>query len=430
MSRYERLPRYRGYLVFLLATILTVNILDSTALGLVLQNIKTALRLSDVQLGFLTGIAYSAFYSTVGVPIGRWADRGDRVAIIALTTALWGVMVMLVGVTRSFGELLLVRVGVAVGEAGCIPAAYSLIADYFAREERPRAISKYYLGGSVGLILGYVAGGWLNHNYGWRIMFVCLGLPSVVIAPLAWCTLSEPRRMAGGSGGGSAGSAEVPGLWHASRMLWRNRTFRFVLSVQCLLYFFGSGLGVWQASFFVRSYGINSEALGLYLALAYGVGGLVGTYTGGYLASQYAPKDERRQFRILACCQIVIAVVAGLTYTLRSPLVSMMLLGLTIAGGTLQAGPVSATTQTVIPERVRALALCVIFLFANLLGAGLGPLFVGALSDALHPQFGVDSLRYALFAMCPVYLVAGWLLWRASETVGADTEAVAHVGPT
>src|SRR6185312_7911456 len=157
---------YRTYLVFLLATILTFNGLDSTALGLVLQNIKISLHLTDTELGVLTGIAFSLFYSTVGIPIGRWADRGDRAALIALCTALWGVMVMLVGVTRSFVQLLIVRVGVAVGEAGCTPAAYSLIADYFPREDRPRAIAMYWVGGSVSVIIGYIAAGWLNYHYG------------------------------------------------------------------------------------------------------------------------------------------------------------------------------------------------------------------------------------------------------------------------
>src|SRR5690348_13696882 len=137
---FDGRPSYRAYLILLLATILAFNGLDGTAIGIVLPSIKGALHLTDTELGFLTGVAFSLFYSTVGVPLGRWADRGDRVAIIAITTALWGVMVVLVGTARSFGQLLIVRIGVAVGEAGCVPAAYSLIGDYFSREERPRAI--------------------------------------------------------------------------------------------------------------------------------------------------------------------------------------------------------------------------------------------------------------------------------------------------
>src|SRR5690348_7264427 len=147
-SKACRGQHYRAYLIFVLATILALSGTDGTALGLVLPSVKTALHLTDVELGVLTGIAFSLFYSTAGIPIGRWADRGNRVAIIAICTALWGVMVMLMGAARTFVQLLIVRIGVAVGEAGCVPAAYSLIGDYFTREERPRAISSYQLGAS------------------------------------------------------------------------------------------------------------------------------------------------------------------------------------------------------------------------------------------------------------------------------------------
>jgi len=314
-----------------------------------------------------------------------------------------------------------VRVGVAVGEAGCTPAAYSLIADYFPREDRPRAIAMYWVGGSVSVIIGYIAAGWLNYHYGWRLMFVCLGLPSLVIAGLTWWSLDEPRRASSGVIETSIAPTEMPGILHIIQVLWRNKTFRYVLAMQCILYFFGTGLGVWQASFFIRSYGLKAEWLGFYLAVAYGIGGIVGTYGGGYLASRYAPKDERLQFRILAFTEVGFAVVSALVYLARQPFLSLSLLGFSFVGGTLQAGPVFATTQTVVPERMRAVSISVIFLFANLVGAGFGPVLVGALSDVLRPYFGAESLRYSLLAMCPGYFAAAWLCWKVSRTVSTDT---------
>lgn len=414
---------YRSYLVLLLASILALNGLDGIALGLVLPNVKAALGLTDTQLGVLTGIAFSLFYSTVGVPIGRWADRGDRTKIIAMTTALWGLMVMLIGAARSFEELLLVRVGVAIGEAGCVPAAYSLIGDYFSREERPRAIGKYLSGACVSSIVGYLGAGWLNARLGWRLMFVCLGAPSLVAAPLAWWTLVEPRRTDArpacipGSGVRSAGMPQL------IRAMWHNRSFRYLLATCCVNAVFGSGFAMWEASFFVRSYGLSTEQLGIYFALIYGGGGIIGTYSGGYLASRFAPKNERLQLRFLALLNAAFGLVSAFIYLSSRSSVSMALLAVSVAGIALENGPVYAALQAVIPERSRATSISVIYLLANLLGVGFGPLIIGVLSDSMQPRLGAEALRYALLAVCPGFLVGGWLMWRAAMTVAADARA-------
>src|SRR5262249_49919632 len=151
-----------NYLVTLLMVIFAFNFLDRLALGIALQDIKFELHLSDTQLGFLSGIAFASFYALMGIPIARWADRGNRVTIIGLTTALWSAAVALCGVAMSFAQLLLIRVGVAVGEAGCQPSALSLISDYFNRAERPRAIGVYTMGAPLSFMVGFFAAGWLN----------------------------------------------------------------------------------------------------------------------------------------------------------------------------------------------------------------------------------------------------------------------------
>src|SRR5688500_12783235 len=181
--------RQRNYLLALLTTILAFNYIDRLALGLLLEDIKADLALTDTQLGFLTGIAFALFYAVMGIPIARWADRGNRVTIISLTTALWSVAVALCGAAGSFVQLLVIRAGVAVGEAGCHPPALSLIADYFTRAERPRAVARYMLGWPLALLIGYFAAGWLNEFWGWRATFVILGLPGLVLAALARFTL-------------------------------------------------------------------------------------------------------------------------------------------------------------------------------------------------------------------------------------------------
>lgn len=413
---------YRGYLVALLAVIMALNNADSVALGLVLQKIKETLQLTDTELGLLTGIAFTLFYSTFGVQIGRWADRGNRVAIIAVSTALWSVLVMLMGSVRSFGELLLVRMGVAVGESGCMPPAYSLISSHFSRDERPNAIAKYQLGGPLSVIVGNIAAGWLAHLYGWRAMFILLGIPGLIIAPIAWWTLREPRLNALTSNEKGSSGPSGRNLLQVGRELSANRTFRNILAMLCINYFFASGMLTWQPSFFIRSYGFDTQELGLWLSAVYGVCGFVGTYFGGYLASRYAPGNEANQLRAIAGLNVLFAITSATTYISNSPYVAFALLGLGVIGSGLQGGPLFATIQTVVPERMRAVSVSVVFLFANLVGTGLGPLAVGALSDTLHPMFGQESLRYALLAMCPGYVWGGWQLWCGAKTVREDAE--------
>jgi predicted MFS family arabinose efflux permease len=183
---------YKNYLLAVLLVILAFNYVDRLALGLLLQDIKVDLDLSDTQLGLLSGIAFALFYSVMGIPIARWADRGNRVTIITITTGLWSAAVALCGVAGSFLHLLLIRIGVAVGEAGCIPPAHSLIADYFTRAERPRAVARYMLGTPLSFVIGYFLAGWLNELYGWRATFLLLGLPGLGLAALAW--LKSARR--------------------------------------------------------------------------------------------------------------------------------------------------------------------------------------------------------------------------------------------
>jgi predicted MFS family arabinose efflux permease len=259
---------YKRYLLGVLLLIYAFNGVDRLALGLLLQNIKADLHLSDTQLGVLTGIAFALFYSLMGVPLARWADSGNRRTLISVTTALWSVAVTASGMVGSFLQLLGVRVFVAIGEAGCVPPAHSLIADYFTRAERPRAVSVYMLGTSLSGVIGYFLAGWLNELYGWRTTFILIGLPGVGLALLAGLTLREPRKTA-------ARKREDYGLAHVCRTLWANRTFRHLLLCYSVMAFFGAGIGQWQPTYMVRSFHLSSGELGQWFAVVYGVSGLL-----------------------------------------------------------------------------------------------------------------------------------------------------------
>jgi MFS family permease len=418
--------RYKNYLLLVLLIVLAFNYVDRMALGLMLQDIKVDLDLTDTQLGFLTGMAFALFYSLMGIPIARWADRGNRIAIISITTVLWSTAVALCGMATSFVQLLLIRVGVAVGESGCIPPAHSLIGDYFNRAERPRAVSTYILGGPLSMIIGYFVAGWLNEFYGWRITFMLLSLPGLALTAIVWATLKEPRRQQERIvRRDSPGRAPInaPTMKTVCITLWTNRTFRHLLVGFAVGHFFGYGVQQWQPAFFVRSYGLQTGELGTWFAVIYGVGGLLGTYWGGTWASRRAANNERLQLQAMAMAYLVFGVLSALIYVSPDPYIAFGLMGLATLACAAAAGPLLATIQTLVPQRMRATSIAIIYLFANLIGMGLGPLATGILSDTLQPIFGEESLRYSLLVLCPGYFWVGWHLWRGSRTVEHDVRA-------
>ncbi|HET9449104.1 MAG TPA: MFS transporter [Steroidobacteraceae bacterium] len=431
-------PRVTGRLPLscalgLLVLIHATNYVDRMALGLLLQEIKVDLVLSDTQLGLLTGLAFAVFYALMGVPIARWADRGDRVKIISLTASVWCGMVALCGAATSFVQLLLIRVGVGVGESGCVPPAHSLIADYFERSRRARAMAIYGLGGPLGMTIGYFVGGWLNELYGWRLTFVFLGLPGLALALVAWFALAEPRRNTSFEVGTVARSSEVaPDLAATIATLWRNATFRNLMVAYTVSSFFGVGIQQWKPAFFVRTYGLETGEVGAWFALIYGSCGLAGAYLGGELASRFAARNERLQLSAIALCYSVFAVFSFATYLAPTPTLAFIAMGLGTLGLYGIAGPYFAVMQSLVPERMRATAIAVLYLAGNLVGMGLGPLGAGMISDALHATTGDMSLRWALVVLCPGYFWCAWHVWRASRTVttelGEVERAAVHEG--
>jgi len=443
---------YKEYLLQILRLILVANYVERFALGLLLQEIKMDLHASDTQLGMLTGIAFAAFYAVAGVPMARWADSGNRIALISVTTALWSAAVGLCGAVSTYAQLLIVRTGVAIGEAGCIPVANSLIAENFDRRERPRAMARYMLGSPASAVVGYLAGGWLNEVAGWRATFVVLGLPGLLLAALARSTLVEPRMAHGKSARGLTastrdlrpGGPEVTSIRSVDRVissserttllralgtLWGNLTFRNLLASYSLISFFGYGITKWQPAFFTRSFGLHSGELGTWLALILGVGGFVGVYAGGELAVRSGANNERLQLRAMALAYSSCGLLSAIVYTARDLHLAMGMLALATIVGTTTLGPLFSTIQTLVPENMRATAVAFIYLVANLIGLGLGPLAAGALSDALRPALGQESLRYALLALCPGYFWGGWHFWLASRTITRDLEQQAKAEP-
>ena len=411
--------QYKHYLLALLVVVAAFNYLDRVVLSLVMEPIKQEFQLSDSQLGFLSGIAFALFYAVAGIPIARWADQGNRNVIVTATTGLWSVMVVFCGVIGNFTQLLLVRIGVAVGEAGCLPTAQSLIADYFDRAERPRAMAIYALGAPLAVIIGYLGGGWLIEFYGWRITFIIIGVPGILLALLAKFTLREPRLDRK-----NQAIERLPSFKAVLMTLWQQPTFRSIAMAFSVSYFFSMGIIQWLPTFFIRSYDMSVGELGTWFALVWGGCGLFGAYLGGVLATRYAAHKESLQMQ--ACAFLfglggLLYIMVFLSSNQYHAIALMAVAGIIMPMST---GVIYSAIQSLVNDHMRSVALAVIFLLANLIGFGLGPFAVGLLSDQLAPTFGQESLRYALAAFSPGLIWVGFYYWRASRTIEADIQSV------
>ena len=187
-------PRYRNYVLAMLVVVYVFNFLDRQIVTILAEPIKVDLGLNDTQIGLMTGLAFALFYTVLGIPIARLADRANRVSIISAALVIWSGMTALCGAAQNFGQMLAARIGVGVGEAGCSPPAHSLIADYYPPEKRASALSIYALGIPIGSILGPLAGGWIAEFYGWRMAFFIVGVPGIALALVVKLTIREPIR--------------------------------------------------------------------------------------------------------------------------------------------------------------------------------------------------------------------------------------------
>jgi len=420
------LDRSRGTLLTILTLALAFNYVDRQVFALVLQNIESDLHLSDSQLGFLSGLAFAVFYAVMGVPIARLADSGNRVTIIAVTTAIWSVFVMLCGCAGSFTQLFLLRVGVAIGEAGCIPPAQSLLSDSFPKAQRAKAFSIYTLGSPLSVILGGFVAGWINQYYGWRITFALLGFPGIPLAVLAWLLLKDSRTQSANEVvhvRSAKPSSEAHSLWYVARSLAGNATFRQLLIAHTILYFFIYGVVLqWQPTFFVRTHGFTTGELGTWQVLIWSLLGTVGTYAGGAFVHRYIADDERKQLRLISCNIAIFGALNVLVYLCTNRYASLGLVALAAPFYSSVFGPLFAVNQSVVPESMRATAVAILFFFANLIGMGLGGFATGLLSDQLRPMFGTDSLRYTLLLLSPGFFWCALHFWLASRSVAADME--------
>lgn len=410
---------YRYYVLAILIVVYTVNFIDRQIIGILAPAIKAELKLSDTQLGLLGGLAFAIFYTGLGIPIARLADRHNRMWIMTIALSLWSMFTALCGAASTFTQLFLARVGVGVGEAGGVAPAYALISDYFPRHERSRALAVYSFGIPIGGALGVLFGGLIATSVSWRAAFVTVGIAGLLIAPLFKLTVREPPR----------GRYDPPAPAHHEtlggviRQLAAKPSFWGLSLGAASAASLSYGLAFWLPSFFLRSFQLTLVQTSLIYSAMLFVGGCTGIWLGGWLGdrlgaarpSMYATVPAIA-FLISIPCYAVAVMAPSIEIAALASLVPQAL-------GLLWLGPIITAVQHLVDARMRATASAAFLFVNNLIGLGVGTAFFGIMSDALNQRFGADALRYAILSGLVFYVISATILLATSRRLKQDLVA-------
>ena len=447
---------YRIYVLFILTAVYTFNFLDRQIMGILAESIKLDMGLSDSQLGILVGFAFAVLYTTLGIPIARLADRTSRVNIVAISLACWSAFTALCGVAQNFTQLALARVGVGIGEAGGSPPSHSLIADFYPREKRAGALAVYALGIPIGVTLAYIATAYGLSRFGWRVTFLALGLPGILLAIIVRLTIREPSRGASETGGqedifkglkitdpvgvvekairamtapfpkkaGDATFRELAALWRAAKHLLAIPSYRAIVIGLTAGSFSSYAIAAFIVSFFRRSHA--DLALGdllLWLGLINGTAYVLGVFIGGNLVDRLALKNKAAYGWVpVAALTLNIPFFLGAMWV-DNPMLSLVLWWPTHLLTGFYLGPCFALGQTLAPVSIRALSTAIFFFILNMIALGFGPTFVGVLSDILAKAGGLGpelGLRVALSSVVIPGVISIGGFWYLAKKLPHD----------
>ena len=423
-------PLYtRGYTHYVLGVLVVVyvfNFIDRQILAILAPAIKADLGLSDTEIGALSGVAFGIFYATLGIPIARLADRHSRVTIISICLAIWSLMTALSGMAANYWQLLIARIGVGIGEAGGSPPSHSLLADYFAPNQRSTALGIYALGIPLGILFGNLAGGWINEFFGWRYAFFVVGIPGIALAIIMKMSVKEPPR------GYSEARAVEPGkvpFFDVVKTMWGYKSFRQLSLGAATQAFVGYGAIAWMPSFLMRTHDMSSGEVGTALGLIIGIFGGVGTFLGGMLSDKLGVKDARWYMWLPAIGFLVAVPFGAGVFLVDSVFLSLAFYTVPAFLVNLYTGPTFGMTQSLAPLAMRAAASALLLFIINIIGLVFGPTTIGILSDYLQTGWqmtDVESLRYSLLAANFIYLISFANYFLASRHIKQDLERAAQ----
>ncbi len=411
-------------MLWVLLAVYILNFLDRQIVNILAEPIARDLSLSDADIGLLTGLAFALFYTFLGIPIARHADKPstNRVGLISVSLAIWSGMTVLCGMAQNFVQLLLARIGVGVGEAGCTPAAHSLITDRVEPAKRASAIAFYGLGIPIGSLLGLIVGGLIADQWGWRTAFMVVGIPGILLALVLPLMIKEVRHKPDPAAAGVSGAGFT--ALEALTEVFGTRAFLYIAIASSVTAFLGYGKGVWALILFQRSHGLSAGETGLLLGVALGIAGIFGTWLGGYLADRFGKVDKRHMLTTPAIGMAIAAPILFLGYWVDEWHVAIALLFIPTVLNAAYYGPTFACVHGLVRPQARAMASAVMLFLQNLIGLGLGPLLFGIASEMLKPAVGIESVRYVLYGAAWLGLIPAFFFWRASLRLNRELKPV------
>jgi MFS family permease len=402
------------YALGLLTVTYVFNFLDRQLLAILVEPIKAEFGASDTAMGLLYGFAFALFYATLAIPVAALADRSVRRNILAIAAGTWSLATVLCGFVGSFWQLLIVRIGVAVGEAGGVPPSQSMVVDYYEPDKRATAMAIFSSATFIGTLLALVGGAYIAQTFSWRMAFIVVGAPGLLLALLIRFTIQEPPRGAFDRGGITEPTST--NVLQAIAGMWRLAAMRYTILGCSFAAMAGYGIGYWTPSFLIRVYDLSLVEAGAMVGLVGASIGLVGSLFGGWLCDRLSRNNQN--WRLLVPVASLVLSLPLMSLFFIWPEEQVFQLGefrvphavaiYAAAGfvGSWWAAPTYVAVQALVPPGQRTLACAVLLLFMNLIGFGLGPVLVGAISDYLSPVYGKAAIRYGLLIAMVTY-VAG-----------------------
>lgn len=394
----ELAENLRNPAIAAMAAVFLINVVsyaDRTILTVLQESIKADLQLSDLQLGLLAGPVFAIFYGVMGIPIARLAERKSRKRIIITALYLWSMLTALCGAAQNFFQLALFRMGVGAAEAAAPPAMHSLIADYFSRSARGRAMAVLALGIPLGLMVGGVVGGAVASIWNWRVAFAAIGLPGVLIGLFAMKVMYEAKRT---SDHGHVSSTPL-GIGDSLRSLWAIPTYRLLLLAAILSGNAAHAISTFSASYFIRAHGLSLAAVGGILLTGKGLAGMLGTVTSGYVSDKLDRGNNQDYLLVPGIGSLMAAAILWMSFAVMNEPLAIGLFFLAAFFANMVMSPAFAAVQNIVDPRTRATAAA-LFLFCITVPGSLGPVAVGFVSDRVASStMGLDVAAY--LASCP-----------------------------
>lgn len=419
-------PAKGAWLVLaILCFVYVLNFLDRQLLSILAKPIQDELGVTDGQLGLIGGLYFALFYCILAIPVGWLADRTNRVKVLACACALWSAATAACGMASNYPQLVLARMTVGIGEAGGVPPSYAIISDYFPPAQRGTALGLFNLGPPIGQALGVAFGASIAAAYSWRDAFISIGIVGIVTAVLVYLFVREPVR--GGldvppAGQEPAAVAEPARFWATCRMFFSRPVLALMALASGITQIVTYATMNFATLFLMREKGMTLSEVAIWYALVVGltVGG--GIYLSGRLVDRFAPRSQRA-YAFIPAVGLVIAIpfFIGFVWAPTWP-VALAFLAVPMCFNYFYLSPAVALVQQEVRPNQRVLSGALLLLVMNLIGLGLGPTYLGAMSDWLRADYPTHSLQMAFYTLIPFYVLAILLFLALARALKREEE--------